>query len=132
MFDVGPAELGLIVVIAIIILGPEKIPDLAKKTARVLHFLRNVANNAQDTLSRELGTDVDIRDLNPKTFVQKHLLDEVQPIIDDVKTDLKAADADLRAQMEDVKESINTAGENPTDSAAAAATRPAPFDPEAT
>jgi sec-independent protein translocase protein TatB len=38
---------------------------------------------------------VDLRDLNPRTFVQKHLLDEVEPVIDDVKKDF----ADVRSTV---------------------------------
>ncbi|GAB3698619.1 sec-independent translocase [Mariniluteicoccus flavus] len=124
MFDVGPAELLTLVVLAVILFGPEKLPELARKAARVLHYLRGIANNAQTTLSQELGTDVDLRDLNPRAFVQKHLLDEVQPVIDDVKKDLQAADATLRSEIEDAKS--NMAG---LDAVPAGRT---PFDTEAT
>lgn len=124
MFDVGPGEIVTLVVLAVIIFGPEKLPELARKAARVLHFLRGIANNAQETLSKELGTEVDIRDLNPRAFVQKHLLDEVQPVIDDVKKDLEAADQSLRQEIADARGNLAA-----TDPAYAG---PTPFDPEAT
>lgn len=124
MFDVGPAELFTLIVLAVIIFGPEKLPELARKAARILHFLRGIANNAQTQLSQELGTEVDLRDLNPRTFVQKHLLDEVQPVIDDVKKDLMDADASLRNEIADAKAGI--AEQVPV------ATLPTPYDTEAT
>lgn len=128
MFDVGPGEFLLLAVLAVILFGPEKLPELAKKAARVLHYLRGVANNAQSTLSRELGTDVDIRDLNPRAFVQKHLLDEVQPVIDDVKRDLQQADADVRAEVAQVRDNLADVRETEVGAGLGCA----PFDSEAT
>ena len=53
-----------------------------------------MAGNAQEQLSKELGPgfeDVDVRDLNPKTFIQKHLLDDVEPVVADVKKEITTA-----------------------------------------
>jgi sec-independent protein translocase protein TatB len=60
----------------------------------LLRYVRSMAGNAQQQLSKELGPefeDVDIRDLNPKAFIQKHLLDDVEPVVADVKKELTAA-----------------------------------------
>ena len=35
-----------------------------------------MARNATGDLSRELGTDIQLEDLHPRTFVRKHLLSE--------------------------------------------------------
>lgn len=94
MFDVGAPEFLLLLVIAVVLFGPEKLPEFARKTARVIRYLRTMAGNAQSQLSEELGpefSDLDVRDLNPRTFVQKHLLDDVEPIVADVKADLDEA-----------------------------------------
>ena len=94
MFDVGAPELLVLIVIAVILFGPEKLPEFARKAARLISYLRTMAGNAQDQLSKELGPgfeDVDVRDLNPKAFIQKHLLDDVEPVIADVKKEITAA-----------------------------------------
>ncbi|MGO4956527.1 Sec-independent protein translocase subunit TatB [Luteococcus sp. Sow4_B9] len=86
--------------------GPEKVPELSRKAARVIHFLRNIANNAQDQLRAELGpqyADLELRDLNPKNFVQKHLLDELQADIDDIKSDLSEVRTDLDGSVRDAR-----------------------------
>lgn len=128
MFDIGPTELVLLAVLAVVLFGPEKLPEFARKAARVLHYLRGIANNAQSTLSAELGTDVNLRDLNPKAFVQKHLLDEMQPVIDDVRRDLQAADADVRAEVDQVRTNMQATREENV----SVTVGRAPFDPEAT
>ena len=88
LLDINAPEFLLLVVLAVILFGPERLPDLARKAARVVRYIRTMAGSAQEQLSRELGQDVDLRDLNPRAFVQKHLLDDVEPIIADVKKEI--------------------------------------------
>lgn len=104
MFDIGPAEIAVLAVLAVIIFGPERLPELAKKAARVVRFLRGIANNAQASLSKELGTEVDFS--NPKAFVKSYLLDDLQPVIDDVKKDLQIVESEVRAEFTQVKNEI--------------------------
>jgi sec-independent protein translocase protein TatB len=96
VFDIGPGEFLVLLVLAVILFGPERLPELARKAARVIRYVRTMADNAQRQLKDELGpdfSDLDVRDLNPKTFVRKHLLDEVEPIVADVKNDVLEASA---------------------------------------
>ncbi|WP_446721073.1 sec-independent translocase [Luteococcus sp. H138] len=96
----------MLAVLATIMFGPEKIPELSRKAARVVFFLRNIANNAQDQLRAELGPEyanLDIRDLHPKTFIQKHLLDDMQADIDELKSDLSDVRSDLDTDLKDAK-----------------------------
>jgi sec-independent protein translocase protein TatB len=94
LLDINAPEFVLLLVIAVILFGPERLPDLARKAARLVRYLRTVAGSAQQQLSKELGPEfenVDFRDLNPKAFVQKHLLDDVEPLIADVKAEISDA-----------------------------------------
>jgi sec-independent protein translocase protein TatB len=120
MFDIGAPELLVLVVIAVILFGPEKLPEFARKAARVIKYVRTMAGSAQDQLQKELGpefSDLDVRDLNPRTFIQKHLMDDVDPIVADVKKEIadstaagRTAAADVTAAMEDVTSSARTNG----------------------
>lgn len=133
MFDIGPMEFLVIIVAAVILFGPEKLPELARKAARIVQYLRGIAGNAQSQLTKELGpefADVDITDLNPKAFVRKHLLSDVDPIIADVKKDFEdgtAAGRELAADATAVANSTGAGG-----SPAGEGVRLAPFDTEAT
>lgn len=134
MFDVGVPEMVMLAVLAVVLFGPERLPEFAKKAARVLQYLRGVANNAQSTLRSELGPEfdnLDIRDLNPRAFVKKHLIDEVQPVIDDVRSDFQKADDGVRSDLDEVKAGL--AEQQALPAAAVASTQTlTPFDPEAT
>ena len=101
LLDINGPEFLLLLVLAVILFGPERLPELARKAARVVRYVRTMAGSAQEQLSQELGPgfeDLDFRDLNPKTFVQKHLLDDVEPIIADVKSEI----TDVRGTVTDV------------------------------
>ena len=110
LLDINAPEFILLLVIAVILFGPERLPDLARKAARLLRYLRTVAGSAQQQLSKELGPEfenVDFRDLNPKAFVQKHLLDDVEPIIADVKSEVSDVSKTIKSSSAADGESIN-------------------------
>ena len=112
MFDVGAPEFLLLIVAAIILFGPEKLPEFARKSARLLRYVRTMAGSAQEQLSKELGEgfeDIDLRDLNPRTFVQKHLLDDVEPIVAEVKSDFADATAAGVGASKTVADALNSA-----------------------
>ncbi|HIT74582.1 MAG TPA: twin-arginine translocase subunit TatB [Candidatus Avipropionibacterium avicola] len=136
MPDVGLGEILVLAVIAIIVFGPERLPELARKAAHVLHYVRNLANQAQDQLKEELGpefSNVDFKDLNPKQFIKKHLLDEVEPIVADVKSELKSGtDAIKDAGVEASKEFDMDSDSDEVERTADGELVHAPYDPEAT
>jgi sec-independent protein translocase protein TatB len=140
LLDINAPEFVLLLVLAVILFGPERLPDLARKAARVLRYLRTVAGSAQQQLSKELGPEfenLDFRDLNPKTFVQKHLLDDVEPIIADVKSEVADLGKTIQSSSADTPESMNsTRDRSPGGPQEVVAATPArtvtPFDLEAT
>ena len=136
LLDINGPEFLLLLVIAIVLFGPERLPDLARKAARVVQYVRTIAGTAQEQLTKELGPgfeDVDMRDLNPKAFIQKHLLDDVDPIIADVKAEIGGVSATVSGKPDDVADQINSVrGEEPEMAGAAAGPVRTPFDPDAT
>ncbi|WP_335991902.1 hypothetical protein [Glycomyces sp. MUSA5-2] len=72
----GGTEFLVIILIAIFLWGPDKLPKALANLRRFISKARNMASNAAADLSREIGTDIKPEDLNPKTFVRKHILTE--------------------------------------------------------
>jgi Tat protein translocase TatB subunit len=52
-FGVGPMEMGLIAVIAVVVLGPQRFPEFAVQVARAIKWLRSYANEATGDLRAE-------------------------------------------------------------------------------
>jgi sec-independent protein translocase protein TatB len=140
LLDINAPEFLLLLALAVILFGPERLPDLARKAARVVNYLRNIAGTAQEQLSKELGPgfeNLDFRDLNPKTFVQKHLLDDVNPLFADVKKEITDARVPMNGSAADVADAINGQKDvspgGPQDVMAGQTGRAStPFDPDAT
>ena len=79
MFGMGWPEIGLILVVALLLFGPEKLPELAKQAAGFVRTLRRMADNAKNDLGREMGEDfsgINLRDLDPREIVRRNFLDE--------------------------------------------------------
>lgn len=131
MIDFNMAEIVVLAVLAVVIFGPEKLPQLARKSARVLNYLRNIANDAQGRLREELGpefADLNLADLNPKTLVTKHVLNPVQETLDPLRAELDPVIAELSGSGEDAAMAAVEVEEQ------AGMPKPsrAPFDSEAT
>jgi sec-independent protein translocase protein TatB len=80
VFDVGLGEALLLLVLALVIFGPDQLPKVASQAGRALRQLRTMANSAKDDLRDGLGpefADFDVADLSPRRFVRKHLLDDL-------------------------------------------------------
>ena len=89
MFGIGLAEAAVIALVAVLVFGPEKIPELARQAGQMLKRLRTLANAARDDLRSELGpeyADLELRDLDPRTIVRKHVMDAMNEPDEPVRT----------------------------------------------
>ena len=78
MFGVGLQELLVIAFVAVLVFGPDRLPDLARQAGRMARQLRSFAHTARDELRTELGpeyADLQLRDLDPRTIVRKHIME---------------------------------------------------------
>jgi sec-independent protein translocase protein TatB len=110
-FDLSMWKLVALGLIALVVFGPDKLPQLARDAGRTVRQLRAMAQAARTELKSELGDtvgDFDLADLNPRAFVRKHLLDDL--------------DGDLTA---------STAA-SPKVTSQSSSTSPAPYDLDAT
>jgi sec-independent protein translocase protein TatB len=77
VFNIGPLEFVLLAAVALIVFGPDRLPELAKDAGRMLRALRDVAQGARTQLNSELGpefADFDLSSLNPRTAIKNALL----------------------------------------------------------
>ncbi|WP_206472404.1 Sec-independent protein translocase protein TatB [Dietzia sp. KRD202] len=84
--NVGWSELLVLGVVALVVLGPERLPEAARWLASAIRKVREFASNAQQQLRDDYGTEFeefreplkqlnDLRGLSPRAMVTKHLLD---------------------------------------------------------
>ena len=81
MFGIGLPEMAVIALVAVLVFGPDRLPDLARQAGRFLRQVRTIANAARDDLRAELGPefkDLELRDLDPRTIVRKHIMEAME------------------------------------------------------
>lgn len=130
MIDFNASEIVVLVVLAVIIFGPDKLPGLARKAARVINYVRNIANDAQGKLREELGpefADLNLASLNPKALVASTLLDPVRTEVAGVRETVTESVAEVKHEV--IQAKAATATDDPPP---ASLVELVPFDTEAT
>jgi sec-independent protein translocase protein TatB len=82
VFNIGPLEFVVLALVGIVVLGPDRLPQFARDAARMLRTLRDMATGARQQLREELGpefADLDLRNLNPRTAVQRAVFGDEMP-----------------------------------------------------
>jgi Tat protein translocase TatB subunit len=79
VFDVGPLEILVLLIVGLLVFGPDRLPEMARQAGSWLRDLRRMVANARRDLSDGLGVDeADLRKLqniNPKSYVRRNVLD---------------------------------------------------------
>ncbi|MEY3330769.1 MAG: hypothetical protein RLZZ07_364 [Actinomycetota bacterium] len=76
MLDIGAGELLGLALVALLLVGPNKLPTFAADAARFIRKVRGFAQSATSDLRENLGPgfeDLNVSDLNPKTFIRKQM-----------------------------------------------------------
>lgn len=103
-------EVSALLLLALLIFG-DKLPNVISDGLRMVRNLRNMASNATADLSRELGTDIQLTDLHPKTLIRKHLLSEedeaaIRRPLESLRDDLKRDLSGVRSELQEVAETV--------------------------
>ncbi len=80
-------KLLIIAIIAVFLLGPERLPYYASQLARLVRNLRNMANGAKERMREEMGPDfdeidwkkLDPRQYDPRRIIRDALLEDEEP-----------------------------------------------------
>jgi sec-independent protein translocase protein TatB len=80
--------MAVIAFVAVLVFGPDKLPELARQAAQMVRKARDFANSARDELRSELGpdyADLELRDLDPRTIVRKHIIEAMEDADDEAQ-----------------------------------------------
>ena len=102
MFDIGFSELVVIAVVALIVIGPERLPKAARTMGHLFGRLQRYVNDVKADINREMELD-ELRKL------QK----EVQTAASELKSSVESAAQGVETGVRDVERELNTAGIEP-------------------
>ena len=95
MFDIGMPEMIMIFIVALLVVGPKKLPEIAKALGKGLGELKKSFQDVKDTVQEEF----------------KESTSEIRDAVTDVKRQIQAEAEDsgkvIQKTMEDVKEQID-------------------------
>ncbi len=78
MMGIGFAEFMLIGVVALLVFGPDRLPEFARQAGRMVRQIRTLSQQARDDIRAELGpeySDFELTDLDPRRAIRKHLVE---------------------------------------------------------
>ncbi|MER5947074.1 sec-independent translocase [Streptomyces sp. NPDC001904] len=106
--DIGLPEVIALVVLAVLVFGPDKLPQVIQDVARTIRKIRDFSDNAKQDIRNELGPefkDFEFEDLNPKTFIRKQL-DSDELGLKEIRNGF-----DLKKEMAEVGDAVQTVGD---------------------
>jgi len=96
MFDIGFSEIVVIAVVALIVIGPERLPKAARTLGHLFGRLQRYVNDVKADINREMELD-ELRKL------QK----EVQTAASDLKSSVESAAQGVETGVRDVERDLN-------------------------
>ncbi|MFF0427363.1 sec-independent translocase [Streptomyces sp. NPDC004520] len=123
--DIGALELVTLVVLAVLVFGPDKLPKVIQDVSRFIRKIREFSDSAKADIRSELGPefkDFEFEDLNPKTFLRKQL--ESNEDLRELK-ELRGT-FDLKKEMNEVADAVHGRETAPAPTPAPAAVNGSP------
>ncbi|MFD9480072.1 MULTISPECIES: sec-independent translocase [Streptomyces] len=124
--DIGALELVTIVVLGILVFGPDKLPKVIQDVTGFIRKVRAFSDSAKNDIRSELGPefkDFEFEDLNPKTFIRKQLTENED--LKEIRTSF-----DLRKELSDVSDAVKSSEAGAAPASPAAAATPAVTGPD--
>ena len=76
MFGIGSGEFLTLAFAALLLIGPNKLPEFAVQSAKFIKKIKDYAQNTVDDLKENLGpeySNLEVTDLHPKKLIKRHL-----------------------------------------------------------
>ena len=104
MFDINGWEFVVLVIAALLVIGPDRMPEYSAKLAKLVRQVRGMADTAKVQLREQMGPDFDDvdwkqydpRQYDPRRIVREALMDD--PAEEDKPSSVEAVpEADVKA-----------------------------------
>ncbi|NUT69938.1 Sec-independent protein translocase TatB [Pseudarthrobacter sp. C4D7] len=84
MFGINGPEFILLLIIGVLVIGPQRLPEYTQKLANLVKEVRRMANGAREQIKEEVGIDIDDvdwkkydpRQYDPRRIIKEALLDD--------------------------------------------------------
>lgn len=115
MFDIGFSELFVILVVGLLVIGPERLPKVARTLGALFGRLQRYVNDVKADIAREVELD-ELRKM------KSEFEDAARSVEKSVKDELRSTEEELRSTEEELNRTIaspdSLTGDEPTPAAA--------------
>lgn len=114
MFDIGFTELMVVSVVALLVIGPERLPKVARTLGHLLGRAQRYVNDVKSDINREMQLD-ELKKLQQQVAESaRSLEDSVRKEYDSVRTGVESpvrdAIADLEANARKIEQDVSAVG----------------------
>ena len=96
MFDIGFSELLVIMVVALIVIGPERLPKVARTLGHLFGRMQRYVNDVKADISREM-------ELDELKKMQSSMEDAARSMRDSIHQEVSAAEGELNKLAQDAQ-----------------------------
>ncbi len=111
MFDIAFSELLLIAIVALIVIGPQRLPKVARTLGHLFGRMQRYVNDVKADISREM-------ELDELRKIQSSMEDTARSMRDSVTQGMSEAESELGKLAESVQPESDSTGEAPQAAAA--------------
>ena len=101
MFDIGFPELLIVSIIALLVVGPERLPGAIRSMSLWIGRFRRSFTNIKQEIEKEIGADEIRSQLYNESIMQD--LEKTKDVFEDVKNDVNSAINDMDTSISDLK-----------------------------
>jgi sec-independent protein translocase protein TatB len=99
MFDIGFSEMVVLAVVALVVLGPERLPKVAKQAGQWMGKLRRYVDDVKSDINRQM-------ELTELRNLQSQITDAAR----DIESSVKSAATEVQTSFDDVQKSLSSPG----------------------
>ncbi|NOY66558.1 MAG: twin-arginine translocase subunit TatB [Gammaproteobacteria bacterium] len=115
MFDIGFQELMLVMVVALLVIGPERMPGVARKAGLWFGKARRFIGSVKDDIDREFASDELKRIIQEqKDSIGVHeIIEDTKEAIEDAKQEYMLKNADsIKQEVKSLETSVDNIDKN--------------------
>jgi sec-independent protein translocase protein TatB len=127
MFGIGVGELFVILIIAVVVIGPQKLPEVARTIGRLFATAKRTTNQLRDQMHEEVRKFEDIEEVKEfKSVVQSELYNMQEATHSYVQHEMEQEEKRLESEVRNIEQALTAEGGPAPDSASDSASDSAP------
>ena len=115
MFGISGSEFLVIILVAVIVVGPQRLPEYTRKLTQMVRQLRVFLDNARSQIAEEVGpemADLDLSSLDPRQYdprkiVRDALGEDIDAIREDLAHPFRSVGSAAKEASDDAAQAVN-------------------------